>query len=59
MSPNRFFALPARNDLAYRPSLKRPVFFQTSNETTLSDYFFEMTTKSFKIDADGKLAPML
>lgn len=28
---------------------------QNSNETSLKDYIFEMTTKSFKIDADGKL----
>lgn len=29
--------------------------FQTANETSLKDYVFEMTTKSFKIDSDGKL----
>jgi hypothetical protein len=31
------------------------IFLQGVNETTLSDYFFEMTTTSFRIDNDGKL----
>ena len=31
------------------------IIFQSSNETTLSEYFFEMTTTSFRIDTDGKL----